>query len=135
VALLGMLGMYMLACAADVIVAPFGIDILMVLVGVEKVCSCGGTEFCWKKCPVLPMSAIVETTIDEGGPTEDVINELACKCARVLNVRITFVSIFLFGSPPPHAFVVVVDAGRGGRTNTWTSLRLRCIIALPPIIA
>ena len=59
------------------IVVPLGIAMLMVVEGVEKVCSCVGTEFCWKKCPVLPVSAMVDTTIDEVGPTEDDVRVLA----------------------------------------------------------
>ena len=45
-ALLGMLGMYMFVCAVDVMVVPLGIAMLMVFVGVEKVCSCEGTDCC-----------------------------------------------------------------------------------------
>lgn len=123
-----MLGMYILACAVDVMVDPLGIEMLMALVGVVWVCSCKGTELCLKKCPVLPVSAIVETVmLDEGGP---IVWEGSDDSKLVYNGFIVFILftmvVFCFelvGAPPFHAVVgaavagvVVVGSARGGRT-------------------
>jgi hypothetical protein len=48
-------------------VLPFGMAMSMFEAVVVEVCSCEGIAVCWKKWPVLPVSAIVETNIDVGG--------------------------------------------------------------------
>ena len=85
------------------------------------------------------MSAIVETTNDEGGLREDEVNAFACNCTIVFCfTMLACCVVVLFGSPPFQlkVLVVVFDVVtvRGGRTYIWMSLRRRWITWLPPFI-
>ena len=68
-AVVGMSVMFMVACAVDVRMVPLGI--LMSMVSLSGICVLAwvGTQCCWKKCPVLPVSAIEEMVVEEGGPS------------------------------------------------------------------
>lgn len=100
--------------ASDVIDAPFGSWISIAFLVRVRVCRCFGTSRWLKKCPVLPVSAMVLMML-EGGPTIKLVL-LATKFVFVFNsVLFALFAILLFlsieGSPRPH-----VDAGgRGAR--------------------
>ena len=77
-ALLGMSGMFMVACAVDVRMVPLGMEMSMVSLSCSCVCAWVGTQCCWKKWPVLPVSAIEDTmVVGEGGPSSSGKSEVS----------------------------------------------------------
>lgn len=99
-----------------------------------------GISCCLKKCPVLPVSAMVEITkeFDDsicgcamGGPIEE-NKETFTEFLAILFV--TIVSFLTIGSPRPHAVAGTAGVVRGGRTNTWDSPRRRWIWLQPPFM-
>ena len=65
-------GMFIVACAADVMRFPFGIVMSIAVCGNNSLWASLGIV-CWrKKWPVLPVSAMVEIlVVGTGGPTRD----------------------------------------------------------------
>ena len=68
-AVMGMFGMSIVAWAVEVSISPFGMATSMVESSVFAVWFCKVIACCWKKWPVLPVSAIVLTIEEEGGPS------------------------------------------------------------------
>lgn len=87
---------------------PLGIEMLMAELGSTGVCDEVGMALCWKKCPVLPVSAMVDTVVVgiAGGPIE---SEESCCCCNgclkaglFLRMMLLTCCFFAIGSPPPH---------------------------------